>query len=93
MGYFEVYYAWVKVHMQSVVGNFISEVLVRVVTMLLLFAVYWNWITKDQFIYSLLGAYLLQVIAMKIYAITVKMPVLTIRLPHNVKEIFGYSFL
>lgn len=92
MGYFEVYYAWVKVHMQSVIGNFISEVLVRVVTMVLLFAVYWNWITKGQFIYGLLGAYLLQLIAMKSYAIYVKMPVLTFKLPHNVKEIFGYSF-
>ena len=29
MAYFEVFYAWVKVHMQSVFGNFISEVLVR----------------------------------------------------------------
>ncbi|PWA05839.1 lipopolysaccharide biosynthesis protein [Flavobacterium psychrotolerans] len=92
MGYFEVYYAWVKVHMQSVIGNFISEVLVRVVILFLLFAVYWNWITKDEFIYTLLGAYLLQLLAMKGYAMYVKMPVLTFKLPHNVKEIFGYSF-
>lgn len=92
MGYFEVYYAWVKVHMHSVVGNFISEVLVRVVILFLLFSVYWHWLTKDEFIYALLGAYLLQLIAMKSYAIYVKMPVMSFKIPDNVKEIFGYSF-
>lgn len=92
MGYFEVYYAWVKVHMQSVVGNFISEVFVRVTIMFLLFSVYWNWLSKDGFIYGLLGAYLLQFIAMKSYAMYVKMPVLTFKIPKNIKEIFGYSF-
>jgi O-antigen/teichoic acid export membrane protein len=92
MGYFEVYYAWVKVHMKSVVGNFISEVLVRVVIMVLLFSVHWDWISKNEFIYGLFGAYLLQLIAMKSYAMYVKMPALKFRIPHNVKEIFGYSF-
>ncbi len=92
MGYFEIYYAWVKVHMQSVFGNFISEVLVRIVIMLLLFAVYFNWIDKNTFIYGLAAAYGLQLIAMKAYAMYVKMPVIKFQLPHNVREIFGYSF-
>jgi O-antigen/teichoic acid export membrane protein len=92
MGYFEVYYAWVKVHMQSVFGNFISEVLVRVVIMGLLFSVHWNWLTKDGFIYALFAAYLLQLIAMKSYAMYVKAPVMSFKIPHNVKAIFGYSF-
>ncbi len=92
MGYFEIYYAWVKVHMKSVIGTFISEVLVRVVIMVLLFSVYRNWITKSEFIYGLSGAYFLQFLAIKIYAMSVKMPVLQFKIPHNVKEIFGYSF-
>ncbi|MBC7606650.1 MAG: oligosaccharide flippase family protein [Burkholderiales bacterium] len=92
MGYFEIYYAWVKVHMQSVFGNFISEVLVRVVIMVLLFGVHWNWLTKDDFIYGLFAAYLLQLIAMKSYAMYIKTPVLSFKMPHNVKEIVGYSF-
>jgi O-antigen/teichoic acid export membrane protein len=92
MGYFEIYYAWVKVHMKSVVGNFISEVLVRVVIMILLFLVHWNWLSKDGFIYGLFGAYFLQFLIMKIYAISIKMPVLKFEIPENVKEIFGYSF-
>jgi len=92
MGYFEVFYAWVKVHMQSVFGNFISEVLVRVVVMLMLFSVHWNWLTKEGFIYGLFVAYLLQLLAMMGYAMYVKMPVFAFDIPHNVKEIFGYSF-
>lgn len=92
MGYFEIYYAWVKVHMQSVFGNFISEVLVRIVIMLLLFAVYLDWMDKSTFVYGLAGAYGLQLIAMKSYAMYVKMPVIKFQLPHNVREIFGYSF-
>jgi O-antigen/teichoic acid export membrane protein len=92
MGYFEVYYAWVKVHMQSVFGNFISEVLVRILVLLMLFAVHWNWLTKDQFIYGLVFAYFLQFMAMKTYAFYVKIPVFSFSIPHNFKEIFGYSF-
>lgn len=92
MGYFEIFYAWVKVHMQSVFGNFISEVVVRAVIMLLLCAVHWNWISRDTFIYCLSGAYGLQLLAMKIYAIYVKMPQLRFSIPHNVQDIFGYSF-
>ena len=92
MGYFEIFYAWVKVHMQSVFGNFISEVLVRVVIMLLLFSVHWNWITRDTFLYCAAGAYGLQLLAMMAYAFYVKFPILHFGLPHNVKDIFGYSF-
>ncbi|MDI1317103.1 oligosaccharide flippase family protein [Flavobacterium sp.] len=92
MGYFEIFYAWVKVHMQSVFGNFISEVVVRLTIMLLLFSVYWQWISKDTFIYCLALAYFLQLFATMLYAFKVKMPVLRFVIPHNVKEIFGYSF-
>jgi O-antigen/teichoic acid export membrane protein len=92
MGYFEVYYAWVKVHMQSVFGNFISEVLVRVAVMAMLFSVHFGWLTKDGFIYGLCGAYFLQFAAMKVYAMYVKAPVLKFVVPHNIKEITGYSF-
>ncbi len=92
MGYFEVYYAWVKVHMQSVFGNLISEVLVRIIVMLMLFSVHWHWLTKDGFIYGLLVAYFIQFAVMKGYAMYVKTPVLSFKIPHNSKEIFGYSF-
>ena len=91
MAYFEIYYAWVKVHMQSVVGNLISEVLVRLIVMVLLFAVHLEWIDKATFVYSVALAYLAQVVIMKLYAMSVKMPVFRFVIPSNFKEIFYYS--
>jgi len=92
MGYFEVFYAWVKVHMKSVFGNFISEVLVRALISMMLFAVHFDWITKEFFIYSLTAIYGLQTLAMFIYAIKVHRPVIQFKIPEKVQEIFGYSF-
>ncbi|MCX6171278.1 MAG: polysaccharide biosynthesis C-terminal domain-containing protein [Flavobacterium sp.] len=91
MAYFEVFYAWAKVHMQSVMGNFISEVLVRIIVMLLLIGVHFDWIAKDTFVYCVALAYFAQMIAMKLYAISVKMPVLRFVIPKNAKEIVQYS--
>ncbi|MGK4568783.1 lipopolysaccharide biosynthesis protein [Flavobacterium sp. 3HN19-14] len=91
MAYFEIFYAWVKVHMKSVFGNFISEVLVRVIVMLLLIALHFDYIGKDDFIYCLSGAYALQFLAMNVYAVYVKMPKLSFAIPHNIKELAGYS--
>ena len=91
MGYFEIFYAWVKVHMQSVFGNFISEVVVRLTVMALLFSVYYNYITKENFVYCLAFAYLFQLLATMMYAFYVKMPVFKFVIPHNVKNIIRYS--
>lgn len=92
MAYFEVFYAWVKVHMKSVIGNFISEVLVRLIVMGLLFSVHFNWIEKSTCVYGVALAYFAQFVAMKIYAISVKMPVLRFVIPENLKDIVQYSF-
>jgi O-antigen/teichoic acid export membrane protein len=91
MAYFEVFYAWAKVHMQSVMGNFISEVLVRFIVMILLIGVYLDWLSKDTFVYCVALAYLAQLVGMQLYAISVKMPVLRFVIPENVKEIILYS--
>lgn len=92
MGYFEIFYAWVKVHMKSVFGNFISEVFVRLITTVLLCSIYLGWIDKDTFVYCIAGAYGIQMLAMIIYAMYVKMPTFHVKVPENVKDIFGYSF-
>ncbi len=92
MAYFEIFYAWVKVHMQSVIGNLISEVFVRLIVMGLLFAVHFDWITKDTFVYALLLAYFFQLLAMKLYAFSIKMPVFRLVIPENLKDIVQYSF-
>lgn len=91
MAYFELFYAWAKVHMQSVIGNFISEVLVRLIVMILLIGVHFNWLAKETFIYCLALAYFAQFVGMKLYAISVKMPILRLVIPKNIKEIVQYS--
>lgn len=91
MAYFEVFYAWAKVHMKSVTGNFISEVLVRMIIMFLLVSVHFGWIDKDTFVYCAALAYLAQLVVMKLYAISIKMPVLRFVIPKNIKEIVQYS--
>ena len=78
--------------MKSVMVNFISEVLVRLIVMVLLIAVHFDWISKATFVYSVALAYLAQLIGMKLYAISVKMPVLRLVVPKNIKEIIQYSF-
>ncbi|WP_395054486.1 lipopolysaccharide biosynthesis protein [Flavobacterium sp.] len=92
MAYFEIFYAWVKIQMQSVVGNFISEVFVRLLVMVLLFAVYYDIIQKDTFVYCATLCYLVQLLVMIIYAFSIKKPVLRFVIPANVKEIVHYSF-
>lgn len=91
MAYFEVFYAWVKVHMQSVIGNFISEVLVRLIVMVLLFAVHFDWITKTNFVYLVVLAYFMQFMTMLFYAIKVRKPVLRFVIPNNIKDVIHYS--
>ncbi|UPT69687.1 MAG: oligosaccharide flippase family protein [Flavobacterium sp. JAD_PAG50586_2] len=91
MAYFEVFYAWAKVHMKSVTGNFISEVLVRMIIMVLLVSVHFGWIAKDTFVYCAALAYFAQLVAMKLYAISIKMPVLRFVVPKNIREIVQYS--
>ena len=91
MGYFEIFYAWVKVHLQSVLGNFIKEVFLRILISISLFAVYFNWITPVDFLYSLMGIYFFAMLVMKIYAYKVRFPSFKFKIPINAKAIITYS--
>ncbi len=91
MGYFEIFYAWTKVHLQSVLGNFIKEVFIRILVTITLYAVYFDWITPTEFVYSLMGIYFLAMLFMKIYAFKVRFPSLQFKIPTNSKDIVIYS--
>lgn len=92
MGYFEIFYAWVKVQMKSVFGNFISEVFVRIIITCLLISVHLGWLSKSGFIYSLSITYGVQMLSMMVYAFNIRKPKITFKLPELSKEIFNYSF-
>ncbi len=91
MGYFEIFYAWVKVHLQSVFGSFIKEVLLRVFITIFLFAVYFGWISPETFIYSLVLIYFVSMMVMFFYAMKVKRIQFSMQFPANSKSIFIYS--
>lgn len=93
MGYFEVFYAWCKVHMKSVFGNFMKEVFARIGVSILLVLFYFEVISLDFFLKSLVALYLLRTIIIKLYAFTLRKPKLNFKFPINTKEILAYSFL
>lgn len=92
MGYFEVFYAWSKIRMQSVFGNFIKEIFARISATLLLLAVYFELITEIEFIYAIVIVYFIRVLVMMIYAFSIYKPTFVFKLPTNFKGILSYSF-
>jgi O-antigen/teichoic acid export membrane protein len=91
MGYFEIFYAWVKVHLQSVYGNFIKEIGLRILISIFLFGVYFHVITVEQFITATMFAYLISMLLMLFYANKVKPISFTFKIPNNAKAILVYS--
>ncbi len=92
MAYFEIFYAWARVHMHSVFGNFMKEVGLRVMSLMALVGVYCQWISIVDFIYITAGIYFLALVITMAYAFYVKMPSFQIAVPKNVKDILEYTF-
>lgn len=91
MGYFEVFYAFSKVHFKSVFGNFTREIFARLCTSILLVAVYFNRITEVQFIYGIAIVYGLRAVIMAVYAFSIYRPKFSFKLPDNIREVLNYS--
>jgi O-antigen/teichoic acid export membrane protein len=92
MAYFEIFYAWARVHMHSVFGNFIKEVALRSFSLLALVGVYFKWITVIDFVYATAGIYFLAFIVTMLYAFYLKKPEFQFSIPHNAKDILVYTF-
>ncbi|MBD0833590.1 lipopolysaccharide biosynthesis protein [Aestuariibaculum sediminum] len=93
LAYFEVFFAWAKVQMQTVFGNFMKEVFHRVGTMVLLFLLYFKVIDIEQFMQGIVLVYIIRMLIMKIYAFSLKWPVLIFKKLNNWQSIIKYSFL
>lgn len=91
MGYFEVFYAWTKVQFKSVFGNFIKEIFARVCVTILLFSVYFNWLTNQQFIYAIVAVYGVRTLIMLVFALIVYKPSFHFKFPTNLREIISFS--
>ncbi|GMN08754.1 flippase [Croceitalea sp. MTPC9] len=93
MAYFEVFYAWCKVHLKSVFGNFLKEVFARLCVMILLGMYYFEIISLDFFLMALVGVYLLRTLIIKLYAYYIRKPKLDFNFPKETKSILSYSLL
>src|SRR5690554_3233690 len=91
--YFEIFYAWSKVQMQTVFGNFMKEVFHRLCTTILLLALYADYLTVDQLIYSIVGVYALRMLVMKLYAFSLRFPKLKFERIPNLSRILKYTTL
>lgn len=91
--YFEIFFAWSKVHYQSVFGNFMKEVFHRICITLLLFAVYLKLISVSQFIYWMAGVFIFRAFAMMFYAFRLYRPTFSLQMPINFITVLKYSAL
>lgn len=91
--YFEIFYAWTKVHMKTIGGNFLKEVFYRLgasVVLLLLAAGYINQVT---FIHSLVLIYGLRLLFMLVLALKTYKPECIWQPLTQKREIIIYSLL
>ncbi|MBC3759012.1 polysaccharide biosynthesis C-terminal domain-containing protein [Hyunsoonleella sp. SJ7] len=93
LAYFEIFFSWAKVQMQTVFGNFMKEVFHRVGTMLLLFLLYFRVISIEQFMTGLVVMYVLRMLTMMLYAFSIKLPVIMFRRVISLRKILSYSIL
>ncbi|MFD2564701.1 oligosaccharide flippase family protein [Aquimarina rubra] len=93
LSYFEIFFAWTKVKLKSVFGNILKELFVRICTMILLFLVYFEAITVQQFIYAIVIVYILRLVIMLLYAFGLHTFRFSFSLPGNYVSVFKYSLL
>ena len=92
LAYFEIFYAWLRVHMHSVFGNFIKEVGLRLFSLLLLIGVYYDILTVEGFVYATAGLYFLALLVTMLYAFSIQKPDFQFVKPAKTKEILTYTF-
>ena len=89
--YFEVFYSWARVQLKSVFGNFLKEIYPRVSIFILLLLVFFDIISKENFVWYLTGFYYLRLLVMIAYSLKLYTPNFYFKLPVNTKQILSYS--
>ncbi|MEH6512803.1 MAG: polysaccharide biosynthesis C-terminal domain-containing protein [Maribacter arcticus] len=93
MAYFEVFYAWARIRMKSMFGNFMKEIFCRIAQTILLILLWFNIIDIEFFINGLVGCYIVRTVIMKTYAYQLRKPKLNFSFPENWQSIVKYSAL
>jgi O-antigen/teichoic acid export membrane protein len=88
--YFEVYYAWVKVHMKTIAGNFLKEVFYRAAATVALLLLAAGVINQQDFIYSLVIIYAIRTALMGGIALQTHLPKFNLSALPNKGKLFKY---
>ena len=89
--YFEVFYAWARVQLQSVAGNALKEIFPRLYLFLLLMALYFFDLSFHHFITALVSGYYLRLVLMIVLANRCYPLQIRFRFPSNIRSILTYS--
>jgi len=93
MAYFEIFFAWTKVQLKTVFGTVMREIFHRVCISILLIAVYFEFISVEDFIIGVTLVYLARMGIMKLYAYSVRFPKFTFGNINGLSDILKYCFL
>lgn len=93
MAYFEVFYAWARIQLKSVFGNFMKEVFPRIGVLLLLLLLHFELISVQGFLKLLVALYILRTAVVQVYAFRLKLPKFNFDFPKNTVLVIKYSAL
>lgn len=93
MAYFEVFFAWSKIHYKSAFGNILKEVFHRVCITILLVELYFQLITVEQFINAIAIVYVARMLIMMLYAFSLRLPKLDFKFNFDISSVLKYSSL
>ncbi|MDC0874458.1 oligosaccharide flippase family protein [Flavobacteriaceae bacterium] len=91
--YFEIFFSWLRVHLQSVFGNFLKEVYPRLLTLVLLLLYVFGTLDLDNFIVYLIVGYYLRLVVIGVYCFKVHTPSFQFKLPKGWQKMLRYSTL
>ncbi len=91
--YFEIFYSWAKVQMQSVFGNFMKEVFHRFGISILFGLIYFDVLNVDSFLYAVIVVYIIRTVIMMAYAFRIRpLKIVFGKIP-GLRGIIQYSLL
>jgi O-antigen/teichoic acid export membrane protein len=93
MAYFEIFFAWSKVQMQTVFGNMMKEIFHRICILVLLLCVFMDWLSVESFIIGLVLTYALRMLLMMCYAFSIRFPKFKFQKIENSSSILRYAGL
>ena len=89
--YFEVFYNWLRVQLQSVFGNFLKEFYPRLLMVILLVCYALGFLNTDQFIFWIIVGYYLRLLIVMAYSFWTYTPRFQFGVPKAWKAIVRYS--